>query len=107
MNTVSSRIPRSRRRLNTDRSDSEGELTHGVESGRASVEQLLNKLGDSGTSSPVLGKSSDLLLRGDLTSDEEPEEGLGKGLGATGGLGEQLLAFGNGLAAETDALLWR
>jgi hypothetical protein len=51
-----------------------------VESGGASVEDLLNELGESGTGSPLLGESLDLLLGGDLTGDEEPEETFGKGL---------------------------
>ena len=85
--------------------DGQAELGHGVEGGRASVEDLFDKLGESGASSPLLGEGFDLLLGGDLTGDQEPEETLGKGLGAAGGLGQELLALGDGLSAETDTFL--
>lgn len=86
-------------------SDGHGELSHGVEVAGAAVDQLLNELGDLGAGSPVGREVADLLLGGNLTGEEEPEETLGKGLAAAGGLGEDLLALGDGLAAETDALL--
>ena len=73
--------------------------------GRTSVDDFLNKLGNSGTGSPLLGECSDLLLGGNLTGDEEPEKRLRQGLGATRSLGEQLLALRDGLATEADALL--
>ena len=41
------------------------------------------------------GEVADLLLRGNLTGEEEPEETLGKRLLTTGGLGEKLLALGD------------
>lgn len=88
-------------------SDGEGELRHGVEGGRASVEDLLNELGEVGAGSPLLGESLNLLLGGDLTGDEEPEETLREGLGTTGGLGEELLALGDGLATEADTLIYK
>lgn len=71
----------------------------------ASVNQFLDEFGNLGTGGPLLRETLDLLLGGDLTSEEQPEEGLGKGLGATGGGGELLLALGDGLAAETDTLV--
>ena len=86
-------------------SDGERELGHGVEVAGAAVDKLLDKLGDVGAGSPLGRQVADLLLRGDLAGQEEPEKTLGKRLLAAGGLGEQLLALGDGLAAETDTLL--
>jgi hypothetical protein len=76
-----------------------------VEVAGAAVDELLDELGDVGAGSPLGGQVADLLLRGDLASEEEPEKTLGKRLLAAGGLGEQLLALGDGLAAETDTFL--
>ena len=77
-----------------------------MEGGRAAVEDLLNEGGEGGAGSPVLGEGGDLLLGRDLTGEEKPEETLRKGLRPTGGLGEGLLDFGDGLATEANALLW-
>jgi hypothetical protein len=76
-----------------------------VEVGRAAVNQLLDELGNVGAGSPLGGQVADLLLGGDLAGEEEPEETLRKGLAAAGGLGEKVLALGDGLAAEANALL--
>ena len=92
-------------RLALESSDGKGELGHGVEVGRAAVDELLDELGDIGTGSPVSRQVADLLLGGDLAGQEKPEKTLGKGLLATGSLGENILALGDGLAAETDTLL--
>ena len=92
-------------RSGTYRSNSERELAHGVEGRGAAVEELLNELGDGSTGSPVLGKGGDLFLGGDLTGDEEPEEGLGERLVAAGGLREELLALRDALATEANTLL--
>lgn len=89
----------------TDSSDSQAKLAHGVEGGRASIKDLFNKFGNGSTSCPVLGELVNLLLGGYFTSDQEPEETLGKGLFTAGGLGKLLLDVGNGLATETDTLL--
>jgi hypothetical protein len=86
-------------------SDGERELGHGVEVAGAAVDELLNELGDIGAGSPLSGQVADLLLGGNLAGKQEPEKTLRKRLLATGGLGEQLLALGDGLAAETDTLL--
>jgi hypothetical protein len=75
-----------------------------VEIGRAAVDQLLDELGEVGAGSPLGREITDLLLRRDLTGEEKPEETLRKGLLATGSLGEELLALGDGLSTETDAL---
>lgn len=64
-------------------SDGKRKLAHWVESRRASVKQFLNEFGNRGTSSPVLGESGDLLLCGDLASNEEPKESFGQGFRAT------------------------
>jgi hypothetical protein len=76
-----------------------------VEVAGAAVDELLNELGNIGAGGPLSGQVADLLLGGDLAGEEEPEKTLRKRLLATGGLGEQLLALGDGLAAETDTLL--
>jgi hypothetical protein len=85
--------------------DGQGELGHGVEVGRAVVDELLDELGEVGAGSPLGGEGANLLLSGDLAGQEKPEETLGKRLLATGGLGEKLLALGDGLATEADTLL--
>lgn len=85
--------------------DGHGELGHGMEVGRAAVDQLLDELGDLSPRSPVGREIADLLLAGDLTGEEKPEEALGQRLLSAGRLGEKLLAFRNGLAAESDTLL--
>ena len=74
---------------------------------RAAVEDLLNEGGDGGTGGPVLGEGVNLLLGGNLTSEEKPEETLRKRLRPARGLRESLLDLGDGLAAETDTLLYR
>ena len=76
-----------------------------MEGRRAAVENLLDEGGEGGAGSPVLGEGGDLLLRRHLAGEEKPEETLGKGLRPTGGLGEGLLALGDGLATEANALL--
>jgi len=50
------------------------ELSHGVEVGRAVVDELLNELGEIGAGGPLGGEVADLLLGRDLTSQEKPEE---------------------------------
>jgi hypothetical protein len=76
-----------------------------VEGRRAGVDEVLDELGDRRPGGPV-GREGGALLGGrDLTGQEEPEEGLGQGLVASGSLGEELLALGDGLAAEADALV--
>ena len=77
-----------------------------MEGGRAAVEDLLDEGGEGRAGSPVLGEGGDLLLGGDLAGEEEPEETLGQRLRPTGGLGEGLLALGDGLATEANALLY-
>ena len=89
----------------TYRSDSEGELTHRVESRRASVDELLNELGDLGTGGPFLGETLDLLLCRDLSSKEKPEESLRERLGSTWSGGKLSLALGDGESSESDTLV--
>jgi len=76
-----------------------------VEVGWAVVDQLLDELGDVGTGSPLSREVADLLLSRDLAGQEKPEETFGKRLLATRGLGEKLLALGDGLATKTNTLL--
>jgi hypothetical protein len=76
-------------------SDGDGELRHGVEIARAAVDELLDELGDVGTGGPFCGQVADLLLGGNLASQQKPEETLWERLLTTGGLGEELLALGD------------
>lgn len=55
-------------------SHSEGELSHGVKIAGAAVNELLDKLGDVRASGPFSGQVADLLLAGDFSSEQEPEE---------------------------------
>lgn len=71
----------------------------------AAVDELGDEGGELAAGGPLGGEVADLLLGGDLAGEEEPEETLGEGLVAAGGLGEDLLALGDGLAAEADTLL--
>lgn len=50
------------------------ELGHGVKSARAAVEELLDELGDVRASCPLGRQIANLLLRWDLTSQEQPEQ---------------------------------
>jgi hypothetical protein len=86
-------------------SNSKGELRHGVEGVGASVDQLLDELGDLGTSSPLLGKTLDLLRGRDLSGEEEPEESLGEGLRSTRSGRELCLALGDGESSESNTLV--
>lgn len=81
------------------------ELAHGVEGGGARVDEFLNELGESSTSSPFGGEALDLLGSGDFTGEEKPEETFGKGFGSSRGLREQLLAIRDRLASEPDTLI--
>ena len=92
-------------RVVLESSDGQRELGHGVEGVGASVEEILNEGGESSAIGPLGRETLDLLVGGDLTGDQKPEEGLGEGLLATLGSGEDSLALGDGLAAETDTLL--
>jgi hypothetical protein len=66
-----------------------------VEGAGAAVDELLNELGDVGAGSPLSRQVANLLLGGDLAGQQKPEQTLRKGLGATGGLGEELLDIGD------------
>ena len=70
-----------------------------------SIEGLLNKFRDGGTSGPLLGQGGYLLLSGNLSSDEKPEESLWEGFGAAWSSGEKFLAFWDSLATEANSLL--
>ena len=61
-------------RLVLKSSHSQRELGHGVESAGAAVDELLEELGEVGASSPLSREGVDLGLRGNLTSQQEPEE---------------------------------
>ena len=69
------------------------------------VERLGNVGGQRAAGGPLLGDGLSLGLGGHVAGDQQPEETLGQGFSATGGLGQELLALGDGLAAEADALL--
>lgn len=97
--------------------DGKGELSHWVEVRWASVDELLDELGDVRSSGPVGGKITDLLFGWDFSGQEQPEETcqvslvdvhpfffvsffmgvhtFWERLLTTGGLGENLLAVGD------------
>lgn len=93
------------RGIMVERGDGEGELRHGVQRIRASVNQVFHKLGQFPAGGPFGGQALDLFRGGDFTGDEEPEEGFGQGFGSTGCGGELGLAFGDGQASESDTLV--
>ena len=64
------------RRVVVQGGDGHGELAHWMEGGRASVDDFLDKLGESATGGPILGEFGNLLGGRDLASEEEPEETL-------------------------------
>jgi len=76
-----------------------------VQIGGASVQELLNELGESSTGSPVLAERLDLIGSGNFASEEKPENSFWEGLRSTRGLGEYITDFRNGLAAEADTFL--
>jgi hypothetical protein len=93
------------RRLRLKSVDSNGELGHGVEGRRRSVNQLLDVLGDLRSGSKLSREGLNLRLGGDLTGQQKPEETLRKGFLTTGALGELLLEIRNSLTTEADTLL--
>lgn len=74
-------------------SDGQRKLGHGVKGAGAAVDEFLEELGEVGASSPLGRQVTDLLLRGDLTSQEKPEETLRERLLTTRGLGQKFLAL--------------
>jgi hypothetical protein len=82
-------------RLVLESSDGDGELSHGVKVARAAVDELLDEFGDVGAGGPLGGEVADLLLGGNLAGQQKPEETFWERLLAAGGLGEELLAFGD------------
>jgi len=76
-----------------------------VKCGRTSVDDFLNKLGNSSTGSPLLGEFCDLCLGRNFASDEKPEESFWKRFRSTRCFGKLSLAFWNGLAAESNSFL--
>lgn len=82
-----------------------GELSHGVHVVGASVNELLDEFGEIRSRSPVGGQISDLLLAGNLASQEQPEQPLRQWLLATRSLWQDFLAFRDRSSTESDALL--
>jgi hypothetical protein len=83
-----------------------------VEGAGAAVDELLDEGGDIGAGSPLSREGANLGLRGDLASQEEPEETLREGLLTTRSLGEELLEVGDlykegELARLIDLRNWR
>ena len=91
--------------LGVERGHGGGELGHGVEVGGEVVQHGDHVAGQLGAPRPVLAEAADLLLGGDVAGDQEPEQTLGQRLLTAGRLGQQLLALGDGVAAEPDALV--
>jgi hypothetical protein len=72
---------------------------------RASVEELLNKLGDGSTSGPFFRQCIDLFLTGNLSGNEKPEESFWEGFRASRSFRKKLLTFWDGLSTKTNPLL--
>lgn len=85
--------------------DEGGELGHGVGALGEGVENVLDVRGDGGSSPQVLGNTLDLGIRGDLASEEEPEEAFGEGLAVRLCLRKLGLELRDGVASEADALI--
>jgi len=83
------------RRLVLKSSDCKRELSHRVKGVGASINELLDKLGDLGTSSPLSRQGADLLLSRNLAGQKKPEETFRKGLLSSRGSGKKCLAFRN------------
>lgn len=92
-------------RLGLQSVDGNTELSHGVEGGGASVDELLNMLGDLGSRGPVSGQTLDLSISGDLAGEQEPEKTLGERLLSARGVGKLLLEVGDSQTSESDTLL--
>jgi hypothetical protein len=76
-----------------------------VEIGWAAIDELGNKGWNIRPGGPLSGEVADLLLGWNLTGQQEPKETFRQRFLTTGGFGEKLLAFGDGLATEADTLL--
>jgi hypothetical protein len=85
--------------------DSKRELGHGVEGLGTTVNEFLNKFRNLSTGSPFSRETLDLIVGGDLTSDEQPEERLGEGLTTLLSTRKDLLTIGDGQTTETDTFL--
>jgi hypothetical protein len=86
-------------------SNSHAELAHRVQSSGASINDILHEIGNLSTSSPIRRKGSDLLIGRNFTSDKQPEKGFRKRFRAPRSFREFLLAFWDGLSAESNTLL--
>jgi hypothetical protein len=76
-----------------------------VEGAGEVVEHGHNVSWQSGAVSPFARQRVNLSLRWHVAGDEEPEEALGQRLLTAWRLWQDLLALGNGQAAEADALI--
>jgi hypothetical protein len=77
-----------------------------MKGGWTAVDDILHEPRQGGTSGPVTRKLSDLLLRWDFTSGQEPEETFRKRLRTTGSFRKKFLTFRDSFSAETDSLLY-
>jgi hypothetical protein len=75
-----------------------------VHVGGEGVDHLLDVLGEPGTRVPLRSEVLDLLERGDLSGEQQPEEGLGSWLGGSWCLGQSFLTLRDGKATEANTL---
>ena len=68
-------------------------------------DEVLDPRGDVRARRPLRAQALDLCGRRDFTGEEQPEHAFRQGLAAGLGGGKKLLAFGDGIASEADALL--
>lgn len=86
-------------------SDGEGELTHGVESVGASINELFNEFRNLSSSSPFLRETLGLFSSRDFSSQKQPKESFGQRLRSSRSRGELLLTFRDGQSSESDTLI--
>ena len=79
-------------------------LSHGVEGLGEAVDHLLDVGREGRAASPLLGDGLGLLVGGDLTGHQKPEETLGKGLLTSRSLGQDLLKVGDRVSLEANSL---
>lgn len=91
--------------LGVHESNSGGKLGHWVDILGQVVEHLGDVRWEASSLVPLVGESLGLLDGGNLAGDKEPEKSFGEGLATFDGGREEVLAFGDGLASESDSLI--
>ncbi len=85
--------------------DADRECRHGMHAFGKRENEVFDPCGNVGACSPLGAQTLDLSSRGDLTGKKKPKHAFRKRLAANFGSGQKLLALGDGIAPEADALL--